>query len=82
MTDDLVKRLRNPTFGTETTERNLMGQAAARIEELEAKLARVIGAADAMADAIQYQVDIYDASMDAEAALKSYRATLKGEKDE
>ena len=38
--DDLVRRLRDPAFGTETTERNLMSQAADRIEELEAKLAK------------------------------------------
>lgn len=36
--DDLVKRLRDPEFGTETTERNLMNSAADRIEELEAEL--------------------------------------------
>lgn len=36
---DLVKRLRNPPFGTETSERNLMGAAADRIEALEADLA-------------------------------------------
>jgi len=35
---DLVKRLRDPYFGTETSERNLMNQAAARIEKLEAAL--------------------------------------------
>jgi len=37
MSDDLVKRLRDPAFGTETTERNLMNTAANRIEELEAE---------------------------------------------
>ena len=37
MSDDLVKRLRDPEFGTETTERNLMNSAADRIEELEAE---------------------------------------------
>ena len=34
MSNDLVKRLRDPAFGTETTERNLMNSAADRIEEL------------------------------------------------
>ena len=33
--DDLVRRLRDPAFGTETTERNLMDKAADRIEQLE-----------------------------------------------
>ena len=32
---DLVERLRDPAFGTETSERNLMNQAADRIEQLE-----------------------------------------------
>ena len=44
MSDDLVKRLRDPAFGTETTERKLMGSAADRIEELEAKLAKAVEA--------------------------------------
>jgi hypothetical protein len=44
MTDDLVKRLRDPTFGTETTERNLMSAAADHIEELDAKLAKAVQA--------------------------------------
>lgn len=34
MSDDLVKQLREPAFGTETTERNLMNKAADRIEQL------------------------------------------------
>jgi hypothetical protein len=33
MNDDLVKRLRNPPFGTETSERNVMNEAADRIEQ-------------------------------------------------
>ena len=35
---DLVKRLRQPPFGTETSERNLMAAAAERIEQLEAAI--------------------------------------------
>ena len=46
MSDDLVKRLRDPAFGTETTERNLMSKAADRIEELEAKLAKAVEVAE------------------------------------
>lgn len=38
---DLVKRLRKPPFGTETSELNLMRQAADRIEELEAALRKI-----------------------------------------
>ena len=35
---DLVRRLRNPEYGTETSERNLMTQAADEIERLRAAL--------------------------------------------
>jgi len=35
---DLVRRLRDPEFGTETSERNLMIQAAAEIARLHAAL--------------------------------------------
>lgn len=34
---DLIKRLRNPPFGTETSERNLFSAAAAEIEHLTAE---------------------------------------------
>jgi hypothetical protein len=44
MSDDLVKRLRDPDFGTETTERNLMNSAADRIEELEGMLTNAVEA--------------------------------------
>lgn len=37
---NLVKRLREPPFGTETSERNLMSAAADAIEALEAQLAK------------------------------------------
>lgn len=42
MSDDLVRRLRCPPFGTETSERNLMSQAAIRIAELEAALQKIV----------------------------------------
>jgi hypothetical protein len=42
MSDALVKRLRCPPFGTESSERNLMEEAAARIAELEAALRDVL----------------------------------------
>jgi hypothetical protein len=35
MSDNLVKRLRDPAFGIETTERNLMNSAADLIEALD-----------------------------------------------
>lgn len=38
---DLVRRLRDPAFGTETSERNLMNQAADRIAQLEADNTRL-----------------------------------------
>jgi hypothetical protein len=44
MSDNLVKRLRDTAFSTETTERNLMSAAADRIEGLEAKLAKAVWA--------------------------------------
>ena len=49
MSDDLVKRLRDPEFGTETTERNLMNSAADRIEELEAERDALVEAMKAVA---------------------------------
>lgn len=36
---DIVRRLREPPFGTETSERNLMASAADEIERLRAALA-------------------------------------------
>ena len=53
MNDDLVKRLQNPPFGTETSERLLMKSAAARIEALEAALAK----ADALAESVHMMID-------------------------
>ena len=38
---DLVRRLRDPAFGTETSERNLMNQAADRIAQLESALREI-----------------------------------------
>ena len=38
---NLMRRLRDPAFGTETSERNLMNQAADRIEQLEAALRKI-----------------------------------------
>ena len=35
---NIIQRLRNPPLGTETSERNLMAQAAAEIERLKALL--------------------------------------------
>lgn len=41
MTDDLVKRLREPLFGTVKSQCDLMAEAANQIEQLEAALHRI-----------------------------------------
>ena len=41
MSDDLVKRLQDPPFGTETSERNLMAKAAAALVAKDAEIARL-----------------------------------------
>ena len=49
------------------------------------RLAKVISLADAMAEAIEDQIDTCDASMDEQIAVKNYRTTLAeltGGKDE
>jgi len=38
---DIVTRLRNPPFGTETSERNIMSTAADEIERLRAVLQKI-----------------------------------------
>lgn len=43
---DIVRRLRDPAFGTETSERNLMNQAADEIERLRAAIQNLILAKD------------------------------------
>ena len=42
MSDDLVKRLQDPPFGTETSERNLMAKAAAALVAKDAEIARLV----------------------------------------
>jgi hypothetical protein len=66
MSNDLVKRLRDPDFGTETTERKLMDKAADRIEELEkqnasleAKLAKAIEVIDNAATLVEDRHFLY-----------------------
>ena len=74
MTDDLVKRLR----GIDRTDIYLyetMNDAADRIEELEAKLAKAVEAADGMLDEFcihetQQQSAAYDNMCAALAAIK------------
>ena len=41
MSDDLVKRLRNPPFGTESSERNLMASAADALDAQAAEITRL-----------------------------------------
>ena len=62
MIDDLVKRLRNPPFGTETSERSLMAYAADRIiaqaatiEALRARVAKADGLAEAFAAVLELE---------------------------
>ena len=95
--DDLVKRLRDPAFGTERTERNLMDKAADRIEELEAenKLLRDAVYIDDLTVTMQANdrakavagigraLGFLDADMPTEAktALRATLAELEGGKD-
>ena len=58
--EDLVKRLRDPAFGTERTERNLMDKSADRIEELEARLAKAL----VEIDLLQGKIDIAISAID------------------
>lgn len=67
-TDTLVARLRNPPFGTETSERNLMASAADRIEALEAEVARLTAA--------------YDRKHEIETLLRSDLAEARAGEDE
>lgn len=41
MSDDLVKRLQDPPFGTETSDRNLMKSAATALIAKDAEIARL-----------------------------------------
>jgi hypothetical protein len=41
MSNNIVKRLREPPFGTETSERNIMNAAADEIELLRAALQKI-----------------------------------------
>ncbi len=57
MSDDLVKRLQDPPFGTETSERNLMAKAAAALVAKDAEIARLRGLLDSAASAL-YDADL------------------------
>jgi hypothetical protein len=79
MTDDLVKRARNPVFGTETSERNLMTALADRIEALQAQNFRLSG----MCHDLKKEVSISDALLisEAEASLERLARAEKAEAD-
>jgi hypothetical protein len=47
---DLLKRLRNPPFGAETSERNLLNAAADKIERMQATLKELLSDIDDVAD--------------------------------
>ncbi len=49
MSDRLLWRLRNPPFGTETSERNLFGDAADEIERLRKALSNAVFALETLA---------------------------------
>ena len=53
MSDDLVKRLQDPPFGTETSERNLMAKAAAALVAKDAEIARLRGFINDLIDAAE-----------------------------
>ena len=80
---DLVKRLQDPPFGTDTSERLLMKSAADHIEALEAALAK----ADALASCVtaldnpaneEQANEIYGAMLTAVAAYHEPRKKLQG----
>ena len=84
MSEDLVKRLREPAFGTEKTERKLMDQAADRIEELEATLAKLERAAKPFA-AIKIKDGMSQPGEIGRTDVTNIRAAiaeLKGQNDE
>ena len=65
MSKDLIKRLRFPPFGTEASERNVMMDAADRIEKLEATLREIT--------ALGY--------WDGDSAMRIARKALEGKDD-
>ena len=78
MMSHLLRRLRDPAFGTETSERNLMEQAAARIEKLEADVREVDGEFSLLSN------DLGKALLrieKLEAALRHYSCTCRDEFD-
>ena len=77
MSDNLVKRLRWPDFGTETSERNLMISAAARIE---AQADRITKLETALRN---IEADCQSDCPPSYGAIKyAARAALEGKKDE
>ena len=74
MNDELKAKLQAALDDAELEANALANRVA--IMRLEAKLAKVVEAADAMAVAIEGQIDIYDASEDEVVALHNYCTTL------
>jgi hypothetical protein len=60
--DALEKRLREPPFGTETSERNLMMAAADAIADLRARNEALMEANGVLEDALQEAGDDYPGS--------------------
>ena len=83
MTDDLVKRLRNPPFGTETSERNVMHEAADRIEDLQLKVGTVRLAAKCVAKILDDRIEKLEAALQKVLARCSwYEITLYNDVEE
>ena len=83
MIDDLVKRLRDTCRGGETCKCSL-NEAADRIEELEAKLAKAVDALDWIGNhmVMSMALDQGDLCMMMKQHDRATLAELKGEKDE
>jgi hypothetical protein len=56
---DLIERLENPPFGTETSERNLMAAAAAALRSAAAREAALVAALGAIDREISHGLDNY-----------------------
>ena len=70
MNYDIVKRLQDPPFGTDTSERLLMKSAADRIEALEAALAK----SDALADVVRNELPAAGEPITSQSDLDMWRS--------
>jgi len=84
MSDDLVKRLRNTGSMSHVEVWETFEEAADRIEELEAKLAKAVEALEFYRSAINLRIDceITYAMQEAHDNAETFLAELKGETDD